>query len=1062
MDTGFVLEDVVGGLNGGVAFDFAPDGRIFIAEKGGVVRVFEDDALLSAPFIDLSTQVNNRHDRGLLGVAVHPDFPAQPYVYLLFTYDPPEVFNYRGDSVKGPDGNGARVSRLLRVTADAARDYNVALPGSAVVLLGAGGNWAAIGDPGARNSATPSCERGGVYTRDCLPSDEQSHTIGTVRFGPDGSLFVSVGDGSNYTAVQPYATRALSVDSLAGKVLRIDPLTGAGYTDNPFYDGNATANRAKVYSLGLRNPFRFAVHPVTGEPFVGDVGWNTWEEVNTGRGANFGWPCFEGGNGSSLQQGGYRALDRCTSLYKDSSAVTPAVHAYTHDGQGSSVQVGDFYTGSAYPAAYRGALFFVDYNRQFINYLTFDGGGRVTGVRTFGREAGVVQLSAGPDTNLYLMNILEGKLKRLRYTAAGNNAPTAGASATPTAGTVPLTVAFLGMSSFDPDGDTLAYRWDFGDGSSSSEPDPTHVYTAAGVFRATLTVRDPAGATSRSSVTTEASDNRPVATILSPADGTGYAIGDTVTFSGAGDDAQDGALSGESLSWKLNLHHNDHTHFNELPATNGEKGSFVVSDHGDSTWLELCLTATDSSGQKDTRCVSLRPSTVQYTLRTEPSGLELSWEGVSRTTPFTVTTIIDSSHQLVAPAEQGGLTFSGWSDGGARVHPITVGGAPETLTATYAAPPPTTPPPTTPPTTPPIATTSCAGLTREAEEGTLFGSFKVGSDSRSSGGKYVDAPNGTGNYMDAPDSAHRADYCFTVATAGTYRLKGWVYAPNNADNSFFVTVDGAPAGGYLWDTLETSAYSADYLSQRGGADPVEFSLSAGEHTVTVYKREDGTRLDKLALERATTPTTPTSTCKGKTALFVGKTRPLPADDARLADRLVTLGFNVVVRNQTEAQGADANAKDLVVISDSVLSSNVGTKFRDVAAPVITWEAWLFDDMRMTKAAGGNYGSTADQTALTVVDNRHPLAAGFSGQVSTNRSGVPFFWGVPGAGAVSVATLTGSSRSVLFAYDAGASMVGGTAPARRVGFYGGAASSFTPDGWTLFETASRWAASCTAN
>ena len=1048
--TGFVLEDVVGGLNGGVAFDFAPDGRIFIAEKGGIVRVFENDALLSTPFINLSAQVNSRHDRGLLGVAVHPDFPAQPYVYLLFTHDPAGV---SGTGAGGLDGEGARVSRLVRVTADAARNYNVALPNSEKVLLGTNSTYANIGNPNVRNGP-PSCGTAGAYVRDCLPSDEQSHTIGTVRFGQDGSLFVSNGDGTNYTAVQTYATRALEVDSLAGKVLRIDPLTGEGYTDNPFYDGNPNANRSKVYSLGLRNPFRFAIHPVTGEPFIGDVGWNTWEEVNTGRGANFGWPCFEGGSGVSLQQGGYRALDRCKPLYTDPSAVTPALHAYTHGGQGSSVQVGDFYTGSAYPAAYQGALFLVDYNRKFINYLTFDGGGRVTDVRTFGSEAGVVQLSAGPDTNLYLMNILEGKLKRLRYTAAGNNAPTAQAGATPTAGVVPLTVAFSGISSFDPDGDALTYSWTFGDGSSASEADPTHVYTAAGVYRATLTVRDPAGATSRATVTVEASDNRPVATILFPADGVSYAIGDTITFSGAGDDAQDGTLSGDSLSWKLNLHHNDHTHFDELPSTNGESGSFVVSDHGDNTWLELCLTATDRGGQKDTSCVSLRPSTVQYTLQTEPSGLELSWEGVSRKAPFTVTTIINSSHQLVAPATQAGLEFKGWSDSGARVHPITVGGAPATLTATYAAPPPTTPPPTTPP-----PTTSCEGLTREAEEGKLFGSFKVDSEDRASGGKYIHAPNGTGNAMNSPDNAHRAEYCFTVATAGTYRLEAWVYAPNNADNSFFVTVDGAPAGGYLWDTLESTTYSADYVSQRGGADPAHVTLSAGKHTVTVYKREDGTRLDRLALERVTTPT---STCENKTALFVGKTRPLPADDQRLADRLATLGFSVVVRNQTEARGADASGKDLVVISDSVLSSSITTKFRDVAVPVITWEAWLFDDMKMTAASGGNYGSTLNQTALSVVDSRHPLAAGLSGKVSTNRSGVPFFWGVPGSSAANVATLTGSNQSVIFGYDAGAPMVGGTAPARRVGFYGGAASSFTPEGWALFEAASRWAAACTAN
>ena len=105
----------------------------------------------------------------------------------------------------------------------------------------------------------------------------------------------------NFTDVR--ALRALSVDSLNGKILRIDPITGEGYPDNPFYNGNPNSNRSKVYSLGLRNPFRTTVNTFTNEPFIGDVGWGTWEELNTGRGKNFGWPCYEGNDVGSAQQG---------------------------------------------------------------------------------------------------------------------------------------------------------------------------------------------------------------------------------------------------------------------------------------------------------------------------------------------------------------------------------------------------------------------------------------------------------------------------------------------------------------------------------------------------------------------------------------------------------------------------------------------------------------------------------------------------------------------------------------------------------------------------------------
>src|SRR5262249_30546769 len=182
-------------------------------------------------------------------------------------------------------------------------------------------------------------------SENCRAPHEDSHSIGTVMFGNDGSLFVGNGDGSNYTSVDPRALRAQMVNSLSGKIMRIDPLTGSGLADNPFYDATCpTCNRSKVYALGLRNPFRFTVHAVTNEVYIGDVGWNTWEEINTGKGANFGWPCYEGGAASppppgestvttSLRQGSY-ATDpgttaSCNALYTQGlGAVRAPIFSY--------------------------------------------------------------------------------------------------------------------------------------------------------------------------------------------------------------------------------------------------------------------------------------------------------------------------------------------------------------------------------------------------------------------------------------------------------------------------------------------------------------------------------------------------------------------------------------------------------------------------------------------------------------------------------------------------------------------------------------------------------------
>ena len=139
---------------------------------------------------------------------------------------------------------------------------------------------------------------------------------------------------------------------------------------------------------------------------------------------------------------------------------------------------------------------------------------------------------------------------------------------------------------------------------------------------------------------------------------------------------------------------------------------------------------------------------------------------------------------------------------------------------------------------------------QEAEAGVLAGMFVVGNDAAASGGQYVHAPPGSGYWDTVTGNGNRADYCFQVTTAGVYRIRGWVYAAQSSTNSFFVQVDGSPAAGYLWDVRLNTAYLTDYVNDRQAVvvDPVEVSLGVGDHSLTVFMREDGTRLDKLELE----------------------------------------------------------------------------------------------------------------------------------------------------------------------------------------------------------------------
>lgn len=718
---GFYEEVVADHLPFATALAFDRDGRIFIALKAGIVRVWENGSLLPEPFLDISTQVNDVFDRGLLGIALHPDFPTQPYVYLLFTRDPPGVV---------PDAAGSRAARLIRVEADPQTNFTTALPGMEsaqnpsclaapppsgcpghVVLLGRNSLRPFLGNEiDGRDTTRASCMAGGTMgvlplvlpsddpnlpypegtsrpIEDCSPVDERTHTIGTVAFGPRGELFVSAGDGANFNVVDPRALRSLMLDSLAGKVLRIDAETGDGLPDNPFFDPACPGcNRSKVWARGLRNPFRFAIDPASGEPVIGDVGWNTWEEIDRGRGANFGWPCYEGAPHEGLEgvdtfsapQPAYAANSAtafaCAQLYAaGTDAVRAPVFAYSHEGDGyggsggASANAGAFYSGTAYPAEFRGALFLLDYNRRWIRTLRFDEDGNAT-IGNFGREShsGMVQIVNGPEGDLYVVVFAGngGEVRRIRYEAGGNTPPVAVAEADPVAGDVPLTVRFHGSGSFDRDGQGLSFAWDFADGATSSEADPQHVYVKAGTYGAKLTVTETTApfAIATTTVTVVAGTTPPTATILEPDDGEMYRIGDRIAFRGGG--TIDGQPAGPAdLSWELRLHHNEHVHFTSLGS--GVTGSLLVDEHGDATFLEICLSVAPSVTLSATDCVQLFPEPGEIRVFSEPSGMAVVYEdeGTLLTTPATAVSIVGSAQRLTVPFVQQFRTFAGWSDG---------------------------------------------------------------------------------------------------------------------------------------------------------------------------------------------------------------------------------------------------------------------------------------------------------------------------------------------------------------------------------------------------------------
>ena len=283
LPSGFTDTAVWTGLVTPTTLRWAPDGRVFVALKSGVVDVFDSTSdPTPTVYADLRPKVDDFLDRGLLGLAIDPQFTSgRPYIYVLYTYDKDpnsSQFPRWNDDCPDPpgaDGDGCVVTgRLSRIDPD----------GTEHVLIE---DWC---------------------------NQFSTHTIGALNFGPDGALYASSGDGASYTFAdygqggsprnpcgdppggvggamspptaaggalrsQSFRRAAGQPVTLDGSIIRVDPDTGAARADNPAA-GDANANRRRIVAYGMRNPFRFTFRPGTSEIWFGDVGWNTWEEVN--------------------------------------------------------------------------------------------------------------------------------------------------------------------------------------------------------------------------------------------------------------------------------------------------------------------------------------------------------------------------------------------------------------------------------------------------------------------------------------------------------------------------------------------------------------------------------------------------------------------------------------------------------------------------------------------------------------------------------------------------------------------------------------------------------------
>lgn len=326
-------------LNQPVHITHAGDGsgRIFVVERAGRIRILSGGSLLPAPFLDISSIVrDDGSEEGLLSLAFGPNFDESGQFYVYFTDD-------------RPDNRGNNVMARFSVS----NDPNIADPLSEELILG-------FDHPTYEN-----------------------HNGGQIAFGPDGYLYIGMGDGGS--AGDPHGN-GQSLDTLLGKMLRIDVDNGNPYAippDNPYVNGGG---RAEIWATGLRNPWRFSFDALTGDLYIADVGQNIWEEVNflpggILGGTNFGWDYLEGNH-------------QFQGSPPSSITITNPVAEYSHSGGNCSITGGHVYRGSTLPE-WQGVYVYGDFCTGYVWGLVQNTNGEWNSILMF--DLGILISSFGLD-----------------------------------------------------------------------------------------------------------------------------------------------------------------------------------------------------------------------------------------------------------------------------------------------------------------------------------------------------------------------------------------------------------------------------------------------------------------------------------------------------------------------------------------------------------------------------------------------------------------------------------------------------------------------------------------
>ncbi|MEV4541816.1 ThuA domain-containing protein [Micromonospora echinaurantiaca] len=576
--------------------DVAPDGRVFYVERDGRVQIVKPDTGNTVTALDLDVFTGN--EDGLIGIRLDPDFATNNWVYLYYAPNDGIARNLLSRfTVTGDSIDPASEKQVLRV--DTQRN-TCCHAGGSMTFDSAGNLYLATGDntnPFESNAFTPIDERPGRQDYDA------QRTSGNTN-------------------------------DLRGKVLRIHPEDDGTYTvpsGNLFPPGTAKT-RPEIYAMGFRNPFRIGTDPATDTLYVADYGPDAsaanpdrgpegtveWNIVGTP--GNYGWPYCTGANYAyndyTFPSGPSGPKFDCAAPVNDSPNNTgltnlppaiPATVDYDYSGNprfpeiggGGAPMGGPVYRYDAelesdrkWPAYYDGKALLGEWNQSKMYTMQLTGDGKslvdINQLLTGMTMLRPMDFEFGPDGALYLIEWGSGfggnndnsGVYRIDY-IAGDRAPIAEASAEPTSGPAPLTVAFSSAGSRDPDGGTLSYAWTFGDGQSATEPNPTHTYTSAGTYNAQLTVTNPKGRTAVANVPVTVGNTAPTVTIEFPPDGGFFDWGDQVRYTVTVTDPEDAEIDCDRVRLQVLLGHDEHAHpLEQHTGCTGTVQTSLASGHG--------------------------------------------------------------------------------------------------------------------------------------------------------------------------------------------------------------------------------------------------------------------------------------------------------------------------------------------------------------------------------------------------------------------------------------------------------------------------------------------------